>query len=124
LKCKDQVLTTLFEVVNPAGLSVAPKQVEPGGKVTLRVQCPPGTGAKTAKSPGFASDIEIGYVHAGIIGQGDGKATTKPGKYTATVICDGKPLTAMFTVAKDKPAPQVSVKPKGAPQTGGGFLAG
>ncbi|WP_410660861.1 hypothetical protein [Amycolatopsis sp. lyj-112] len=58
-----------------------------------------------------------------------------PGKYTATFTClDGtktkppattkpsKPKPAKTTSAKPK-APQVEVKPVGAPQTGGGALA-
>lgn len=127
MKCKDKVLTASFEVILPAEFSVTPKRVEPGGKLTLQVRCPTAFGDKMAKSEGFASDIAVDYVRAGVIGRGTGKATTKPGSYAAIIYCDNEPMTARFTVAKGKPTPQppqVVVKPKGAPQTGGGFLAG
>lgn len=73
-----------------------------------------------------AKDITIGYQAGGTEGFGEGKAVTKPGTYTATIDCKSGKVTTTFTVVKPGTAQpsQVTVKPKGAPQTGGGFLAG
>jgi hypothetical protein len=126
LKCKDKVLNTTFEVVKSAQLSVQPKQVRPGGELRLVVWCPPLDGQPAAHSPGFAATIQLGFHATSGQGFGDGKATTKPGTYTATVDCGGVNASATFAVVKPgTPQPsQVTIKPKGAPQTGGGFLAG
>jgi hypothetical protein len=127
LKCKDRVLTTSFEVIKSARLDVQPKQVQPGGKVDVKVWCAPASSVTHVTSPGFVKDVTIGYLEGSPEGGfGDGKAVAKPGTYTATVDCAGGKVTTTFTVVKPGvPQPgQVTVKPKGAPQTGGGFLAG
>jgi hypothetical protein len=102
-------------------------------------------------SPGFAAPII--WTEGGNFGYsgGDGKAGTRPGHYTATFTCtDGRVATGTFTITGTPPtsppttppssrptAPssqptarpssprhhQVTVRPAGAPQTGGGALA-
>jgi hypothetical protein len=94
--------------------------------LTVTVLCPFAGGIE-ARSPGFASTVMIDYQGA-TLGFGKGKAAAKPGTYTATVSCMKGFLSTAFAIVKavgDPPAPpQIVVKPKGAPQTGGGFLAG
>ncbi|MEU4668061.1 hypothetical protein AB0F91_08840 [Amycolatopsis sp. NPDC023774] len=96
-------------------------------------------------SPGFA--VPLRWSTGGNWGRAGGTstATTRPGAYTATFPCsDGRVATATFTVtgtppssvtpppssrpatpqrpAPDRDRPQVTVRPVGAPQTGGGGL--
>ncbi|MEV6898386.1 hypothetical protein [Amycolatopsis sp. NPDC051372] len=133
------------------GWSLWPSEVAPGGEMHVETYAAQGNGCNPAgpvTSPGFAAPIPwpLGgnWGHHG----GTGTAATRPGTYTATFPCtDGRVATATFTVAGTPPSsvtprpsspskprptttpvpeqdqPQVSVRPAGAPQTGGGGLA-
>jgi hypothetical protein len=97
-------------------VSVWPSKVIAGNPLSVEGNCGD-TSTPLVTSPGFAGSVKLGT---------GGKAVDKPGKYTATLKCRGNVLTTTFEVVKPgTPQPsQVTIKPKGAPQTGGGFLAG
>lgn len=108
-----------------------PTEVEPGGQIYAETKaamggCGPAT---PVTSPGFAAPLQ--WTIGGNWGKsaGYGKAGRTPGKYTATFTCsDGTKTSRAFTIIGTPPkptttkpkAPQVAVKPAGAPQTGGG----
>lgn len=124
---------------------IGPSPVQPGGQVHVSMRawaggCAPGT---PVTSPGLVAPIKW-HGEAGNFPSylGTGTVVKKPGKYVATFTCeDGRKASAKFVVAgtpapdptptptkpkpkpTTKPAPQVVVKPKGAPQTGGGYSA-
>lgn len=123
-----------------------PTEVEPGGQLYAETKaamggCGPAT---PVTSPGFAAPLQ--WTIGGNWGKaaGYGKAGKTPGKYTATFTCsDGTKTSRAFTIIGTPPttptkpptstkppkptkptttkpkAPQVAVKPAGAPQTGG-----
>lgn len=128
LICGNQPLIDVINVrAKPGSLSVLPKEVQPGGKIELLAYCQYGAGNQ-ATSPGFAKPIALDFRGHSGQGRGVGTAATKPGRYTATFDCRGTAAKATFTIVeKPKPGkpkpPQVVVKPKGAPETGAGFLA-
>lgn len=117
-----------------------PTEVEPGGQIYAETKaamggCGPAT---PVTSPGFAAPLQ--WTIGGNWGKsaGYGKAGKTPGKYTATFTClDGTKTSRAFTIVGTPPtstkppkptttkpkAPQVAVKPAGAPQTGGGAFA-
>ncbi|MEV4319351.1 hypothetical protein [Actinocrispum sp. NPDC049592] len=134
MKCKDGTVTASFEVVGAeqGRISVQPSEVAPGGKLTVTVWCLAGPGDTKARSLGFAADIPVNFEGNNGKGVGAGTAAAKPGKYSVIFACKGQKIATTFTITKPPPTnpnhptpqpPQVSVKPKGAPQTGGGFLA-
>ncbi|WP_091289252.1 hypothetical protein [Amycolatopsis xylanica] len=119
---------------------IGPSPVQPGGQIHVSMRawaggCAPGT---PVTSPGLVAPIKW-QGEAGNFPSytGTGTVVKKPGKYVATFTCQsGKKASATFVVAGTpapdptptpakpkptaKPKPQVAVKPKGAPQTGGG----
>ncbi|MFD9894563.1 hypothetical protein ACFWY9_34900 [Amycolatopsis sp. NPDC059027] len=127
-------------------LIVEPNPVRAGEILTVTAGYPICGATEQAHSDGFAEPIQLSK-QAGIEGvwSGKGKATSRPGTYKASYLCkyNGKTLTATFTVVPGptspappkppsastakpvpaKPGGQVAVKPRGAPQTGGGALA-
>jgi hypothetical protein len=133
LICRRFGLDAQFEIVAGPSLSVQPKEVQPGGPVKLQVRCPGGASPVRATSPGFDADIAIALDADGV-GGATAKAVNKPGSYSVALRCADTSLTASFKVlapsatptpSSTKPAPpQVVVKPKAAPETGGGFLVG
>lgn len=118
-------------------LSLSPNQLQPGGTIVITLisdfpldfKC-----GGRATSPGFVAPIEIGFFsHTRL--RGEGRVIQKPGTYTIRIPCDpGNFLTGFFTIvgspstrpptnpSPTNPPPTV-VKPKGAPQTGGGGTA-
>jgi hypothetical protein len=127
MTCGTHLISAQFTIVAAPFVSVHPKEVQPGGQVTVRARCPGGVGVQ-AVSAGFVANIPINTSADGT-GSGVGKAVTKPGRYQVGVPCKGESLNTTFTIlAPVQPnppgPPQVVVKPKAAPQTGGGFLAG
>jgi hypothetical protein len=110
------------EPVRPA-LSIAPQKGVAGTKVTIDVIC-------TDLAPVSSAALTIGKA---TVLQGGGEArpyfavagvvkNVKPGIYTVSSKCDGKPISTSFTVLASKQSPpkaQVPVKPTGAPETGG-----
>jgi hypothetical protein len=122
MKCPGLVVNTPFEVIDAPRISLSAKQVAPGEGLSAALSCPPGGGGGTVHSAGFVKDIALSYAEfRNGQGTGVGKAVTKPGVYTVTATCNGKTVSTTLTVGK--PQSQVAVKPKGAPQTGGGFFA-
>ncbi|MER6669728.1 hypothetical protein ABT256_34575 [Amycolatopsis japonica] len=123
---------------------LAPTEVEPGGQIYAETKaamggCGPAT---PVTSPGFAAPLQ--WTIGGNWGKaaGYGKVGKTPGKYVATFTCsDGTKTSRAFIIIgtpppttkppkptpkptpKPKPKPQVTVKPAGAPQTGGGAYA-
>lgn len=146
--CDGKKLTTRFTVLphQPPSWWLYPDKVEPGGRISggsdTITGCPGGP-VGPATSPGFASPLT--WTEGGNFGKFSGSTTvtTRPGKYTATLKCAGTPLvgTVEFTVLgtpPTTPAPPVTsthgsatgtaertpiIKPKGAPETGGGGMA-
>ncbi len=123
---------------------LGPSEVGPGKQIYAETRA--GAGGCTPKgpvtSPGLAEPIT--WTIGGNFGKygGYGRVVKTPGKYVATLTCsDGRKSTRAFTVTGIPPttttkpptstkppkstttkpkAPQVAVKPAGAPQTGGG----
>jgi hypothetical protein len=141
-ECGGKSYSAQFTVVDqppPSGWSFGPDEVEPGGTVTASISkfvCIP----QPATSPGFTEPLGVSIVPPSLF-QGSTKVIMTPGTYTATFRCSGNPtpLLRQFTIkappttttppatttppgAKPKPKPPI-VKPKGAPQTGGGGTA-
>ena len=122
--------TTPYEVIDRnvrPQLRIEPSTLQPGQKFEARIEkgdCPDGG---TVDSPGFRAEVPVSSPY--------GVAADKPGKYTAILTCVGGtrgaaefeivPLTppaAPVVVGAPKAKAPV-VKPKGAPQTGGGGTA-
>ena len=141
MRCGAVTLTATF-MVRPVGyaqVNLYPTEVEPGGE--LRVSYHGNIGGPTdpgpypcsprgpVTSPGFAADIQWTAGGNGGKQYGWGNAGQVPGTYTATHACgDGRTATITFRILGTPPPPvpptqqkpQVPVRPKGAPQTGGG----
>jgi len=143
-ECAGKPYSVQFVVQDLGEISFGVTQlVEPGGEIyakVIRNQC---SIIGQITSPGFTKPIypiTQQYWH-----EGTTTAIATPGTYTATVHCEGKPepFTTLFTIKGTpptststpppattttppaaKPAPKAPVvKPKGAPQTGGGGTA-
>ncbi|WP_370948415.1 hypothetical protein AB5J62_12735 [Amycolatopsis sp. cg5] len=121
----------------------SPETVQAGGKVEVGMSAINGCSPSPVTSPGLVAPIKWGNTPGHfprLIGYGT--AVKQPGRYVATLTCkDGQKTSKTFMVAgtpdptptptkpkptakpKPKPQPQVVVKPKGAPQTGGGYSA-
>lgn len=107
-------------------------EAEAGGTITVRMNRTTTCVEATAvTSPGFVAPIEFNRFDDADTVSGQGKVIDTPGTYQATMNCGGQPVTRTFTIKakapsapkpEQKPKPQV-VKPKGAPQTGGGATA-
>ncbi|GGM84396.1 hypothetical protein GCM10011609_20630 [Lentzea pudingi] len=83
----------------------------------------------TATSPGFTAPAELALVRPGYSLRGATTAVARPGTYRAEIPCGMTgPVVDTFTIAPQpgnpvpKPKPPI-VKPKGAPDTGGGGTA-
>jgi hypothetical protein len=105
-----RALTTTTALALSVGVAFAPlataQQQEPKLEVTpspvnaerfIEVSTGPCETFSTVTSPGFREPIALGVGPENRL-SGMGVATAKPGSYTATVQCDGKTLTAPFTV--------------------------
>ncbi len=111
-----------------SALTVSPQSARPGQSVVVRLTCLGDKGSTS--SPALRMGRADGA--AGSLYENATVASVKPGTYSVTSSCAGKPLSASLTVlgAKkpSKPVPisehQVTVVPKGAAETGDGSLAG
>lgn len=137
--CGDRTYTASFTVQEPQPLRwyLLPAEVEPGGTMTGGGDMNTGCHGAEITSPGFAAPLK--FTRGGNFGRfsGDTTAITTPGTYTATFHCQGgtRTDTTTFTIKGTPPttttppagpAPKPKkpiVKPKGAPQTGGGGTA-
>lgn len=134
-ECAGRSYTAQFTVVDPPppNWGIHPIEVEPGGTIRAtaeRWSC----SVPILTSPGFTEQMAFNLDRA--LWRGTTKVITTPGTYTATLVCPEypTPLTSQFTIKGApatttttpppavKPKPPV-VKPKGAPQTGGGGTA-
>ena len=137
LKCKDttEVGTTDFTIVPPRSDSFLDKAVYAPGE-TIRISLKDGYKCWVpATSEGFTAPANLTQVHGdGDRVVGETTAITTPGTYTATIPClKGGPVVNQFTIKASAtppppgtPAPKQKppiIKPKGAPQTGGGGTA-
>jgi hypothetical protein len=141
LRCGAVARTVAF-LVRPVGyaqVNLDPSEVDPGGR--LMYFDPGGTvhqgsvlpyacfGPADPTSPGFAGPIVRAEGGINSWWRGYVQVVQTPGTYTATETClDGRTATFVFRVRgtaspPSGTAPQVPVKPKGAPQTGGGGTA-
>jgi hypothetical protein len=130
IKCPgtNYALADFTVLERPQSMTVLSKEIKPGGPVTLVAYCKGGEKSQVT-SPGLVAPIVLTFAEATGQARASGKAVDRPGRYTATFECKGHAVKTTFTILGDnganpRPAPQVVVKPKGAPQTGGGFLAG
>jgi hypothetical protein len=130
MTCKGEKVTRAFKVVAPRDTFFLDKtEVEAGGDISVVKTKQSGCG-EIATSPGFTAPVEIKY-EAGNTRIGNGKAVGTAGAYQVEMICEGKPVHQQFVVKAKAPTtitekPQAKapiVKPKGAPQTGGGGTA-
>lgn len=99
-------------------------EVEAGGDVSVAKTKQSDCG-QIATSPGFTAPIELKYETPNTF-TGNGKAVDKPGTYQVEMICGGEAVHQELVVKAKAPAAkpkQPIVKPKGAPQTGGGATA-
>lgn len=115
----------------PPTASVSPGTVKPGGTLTVSTTCDTRAEANYGVRGGHQP-----YDTKTMVAQGKKRTATfqlpstlKPGKYVAWVFCEGSgngqdsvqaPLTDFLVVANGAVPPQVTKKPVGAPQTGGG----
>jgi len=106
-------------------LTVDPNRAAPGDRVAIYPWCGGAPAGKPESRALTGFDARHFFWHATV-------RNVAPGQYPVTVACPtlGRTLTATLTVlASPAPAPpkqekpQVPVKPKGAPQTGGGGTA-
>ncbi|WP_370942045.1 hypothetical protein AB5J62_23350 [Amycolatopsis sp. cg5] len=134
--------------VGTAGLVMAPSAsagynaiMLPGGTQTVK----PGSNL-VVNTKCQLSDLKLGKLTSPVIATVQGPSETsygegphywsyevaikkdaKPGSYPITLDCYGKKMSGTLkvpgTVTKKPASPQVAVKPKGAPQTGGGATA-
>ncbi|MFE0024004.1 hypothetical protein [Amycolatopsis sp. NPDC059021] len=143
--CDGRKLSTRFTVLphQPPAWSLYPAEVQPGGEISAgsdTINGCPGGALGPATSPGFAAPLR--WTSGGNFGRFSGKTTviSTPGRYQATLKCAGTPIPGVleFTIlgtpsATTPPAAKTPgsgsglpagrtpiVKPKGAPQTGGG----
>ncbi|MCR3746207.1 hypothetical protein [Lentzea californiensis] len=148
VQCDGKTLTAQFTVL-PLVIHwyLLPAEVEPGGTITAGGDM--GTGCRASgplESPGFAEPLR--FTRGGNFGRfsGDTKAITTPGTYEVVYQCENRPERSVKTfrilgtppttttpppatttpnpqAPKPKPKPKPVVKPKGAPETGGGGTA-
>jgi hypothetical protein len=114
-----------------AGFQLDQAAYDPGQQVTVTATLVSGCENSAVTSPGFKAPI-VFSARSGIprMYNGTGTAADRPGTYTAQATCKGEVVTRTFKIngiaapppVKPKPKPPV-VKPKGAPQTGGGGTA-
>ncbi|MEU0881221.1 hypothetical protein ABZ345_21645 [Lentzea sp. NPDC005914] len=137
LQCDSKTLTTTFDVgALPIAWSLGPAEIEPGGTIYLQTNiynggCFP---KSPLTSPGFAAPMKVVGGNMGRI-TGDTTVITTPGTYEVVLQCSdrpesdvktfrilGDPPTSTTPPPPGKPKPPI-VKPKGAPDTGGGGTA-
>ncbi|WP_158844375.1 hypothetical protein [Saccharothrix deserti] len=136
---------TATQPPQPASFSLAPLEVQPGGRVetqAIAFVCLGNDGPGPVTSPGFTAPIEWGSDTPGTAGAiyGAGAVIDTPGKYVASLECrNGQSRAEVeFTILQPTttpptteppapptttPAPPPIKKPKGAPETGGGGTA-
>ncbi|RSM68272.1 hypothetical protein DMH04_47125 [Kibdelosporangium aridum] len=109
-----------------AFVDVRPGTAKPGQKVTVTLLC---VGQKEDLGKVSAPVLELGALKAKESSVYEVSATvkknTKPGTYTISYKCYDSVLKKSLKVVapEGKPQQQVTVKPKGAAETGGGFTA-
>ncbi|MGW6931086.1 hypothetical protein ACWGE0_13550 [Lentzea sp. NPDC054927] len=135
MTCKGEKVTRAFKVLAPRDtFSLDKSQVEAGGEVTVTKKQDSDCG-DAANSPGFVSRIELKKQADGTW-SGTAKAIDTPGTYQVAMLCSGAHRFKDFTIVPKTPTTQPPtsttekpkakapiVKPKGAPQTGGGGTA-
>lgn len=134
--CGGQPVSRTFEVVHAQGSDLFfldSGEVEAGGDVSV-MKTKQSVCGNVATSPGFTAPIELKYESQNLR-IGNGKAVDVPGVYQVQMICKGQPVLQQLVVKakalKPVPSPITAkpkakapiVKPKGAPQTGGGGTA-
>ncbi|GGU64748.1 hypothetical protein [Lentzea flava] len=135
--CNGKVFTRAFEIhrIHPPifTFSLDQQEYDPGEEIQVQAVLVRGRCPSTVTSPGFAAPIVlVRNPGPGAELAGTGRAVTTPGTYTAEVACPGvPPFTQTFKVKggppttpppSGSPRPPI-VKPKGAPDTGGGSTA-
>ena len=135
VQCDAKTLTATFSVrLHEVVWSLSPAEVEPGGTIYAegRIYDSGGCAPKEPlTSPGFAAPLEF---HGGNLGRisGSTKVITTPGTYEVAWQCANRPersvktfriLGTPPTTTPSPPGKPPIVKPKGAPQTGGGGTA-
>ncbi|GAB3869632.1 hypothetical protein GCM10029964_002250 [Kibdelosporangium lantanae] len=132
-------------------LGISPQSGKPGDTVQLTGVCRPWPQSAPVTSDAIeAPDLRLSHASGQYLLEGKGKVKTnvKPGKYSVGFMCNGALASTTFEVlpsdtttpppvtsTRPKPptstkvpttkpkAPQVVVKPKAAPETGGGGSA-
>lgn len=127
LRCNGEDVVRKFKVVPPTRTFLLDQPYfTPGEQISVHV---PQIGSSCkhleATSPGIVAPIKDFRYELPDYHSGTGKVVDQPGTYQMTMICDGKPAHQQFHVIEKpeerKAAPKKPVmKPKGAPQTGGG----
>ncbi|SDY81460.1 hypothetical protein SAMN05421504_10749 [Amycolatopsis xylanica] len=102
-------LTGTAGATRPSSLTLKPAAVAPGGALSADIYClrPAGAGplASELTSDGFAAPIPLHYAGDGGTGgigialAGTGRATAKPGRYSAAFDCWGWIVRADITVS-------------------------
>lgn len=135
MTCDGAKVSRPFKVVQTEELTffLDKDRVEAGGEVTVMKKADSGCG-DAANSPGFVSRIELKQQADGSW-SGTAKAVDTPGTYRVAMLCFGTHTFQELTVVPrttTSPAPTTPekpkakapiVRPKGAPQTGGGGTA-
>ncbi|SDJ77489.1 hypothetical protein SAMN04488074_103192 [Lentzea albidocapillata subsp. violacea] len=140
VQCDGMTLTAQFTVLRPViNWYLYPTEVEPGGTITAGGDVHTGCqGWGPLESPGFAEPLR--FTRGGNFGRfsGDTKVITTPGTYEVVFQCTDRPERSVKTFRilgtppttttppnpqAPKPKPKPVVKPKGAPETGGGGTA-
>lgn len=126
LKCSGKYVSKTFRIVPaPSTFRLDKTEVEAGGDISVLVDKVGSNCTGPATSLGFAAPIELKYDSPGQL-IGNGKAVGRAGTYEAEMNCGGTPVRQQFRVVEKAEAPVALkprasiVKPKGAPQTGGG----
>jgi hypothetical protein len=136
--CGGEKVVRPFQVVQNEDLTffLDKQEVEAGGEVTVMKKSGSGCG-DAANSPGFVSRIELKQRPDGMW-TGTAKVVDKPGTYQVAMLCYGAHTFQNLTVLPKAAEPTTPVtgkpiskavakapivKPKGAPQTGGGGTA-
>lgn len=131
--CRGEVFTRTFTVKGPHPVQFSfdldEEEYAPGAEIRISAVYLSGRCTTVANSPGFVAPIFLGKDPGhGPKLSGKGQAVTTPGSYVAQVECEGvAPITRAFRIKgpdagpgpTSKPKPKI-VKPKGAPETGGG----
>ncbi|WP_394615520.1 hypothetical protein JNUCC0626_38150 [Lentzea sp. JNUCC 0626] len=139
LTCKGKTVSKAFKVLAPRDKFTLDKtEVEAGGDISVMKTKQSDCG-EVATSTGFAAPIQLQYDSQNLR-IGNGKVVETAGTYQAEMTCGGKQVQVQFVVTAKAPTnapkapvaekvvqkPQAKapiVKPKGAPQTGGGSTA-